>query len=58
MIRGLEHLLSEEKLRESRLLSLEKTSERPYSSLPVLKGGYRKGGEGLLIRECRDRTIG
>uniref|UniRef100_A0A8D0FFG2 Uncharacterized protein n=1 Tax=Strix occidentalis caurina TaxID=311401 RepID=A0A8D0FFG2_STROC len=30
----------------------------PYSGLPVLKGGYRKVGEGLLIRGCRDRTRG
>ena len=24
----------------------------------MLKGGYWKGGEGLFIRECRDRTRG
>ena len=42
------------RLRELGLFNLKKR-ERPYSSLPVLKGGYRKDGEGLLIRECRDR---
>ena len=31
---------------------------RPYSSLPVLKGGYRRDVEGLFIRECRDRIRG
>ena len=36
----------------------EKAPRRPSSSLPVLKGGYRKDGEGLLIRECRDKKRG
>ena len=31
---------------------------RPYSGLPVLKGGCRKDGEGLCIREGRDRMRG
>ena len=31
---------------------------RPYSGLPVLKGDYRKEGEGLFTRACRDRTRG
>ena len=39
MIRGLEHLSYEERLRELGLFSLEKAPGRPYSSLPVLKGG-------------------
>jgi len=37
MIRGMEHLLCEERLRELGLFSLEK--RRPYCSLSVLKGG-------------------
>ena len=36
----------------------EKALGRPYSGLPVLKGGYRKGGEGLLIGGRGDRTTG
>ena len=47
MIRGLEHLPCEDRLRG-----------RPYSGLPVLKGGYRKGVEGLFIRDCSDRMRG
>jgi len=39
MTRGLEHLSYEERLRELGLFSLEKAPGRPYSSLPVLKGG-------------------
>ena len=46
--------LLESRLREFGLLSLE----THYSGLPVLKGGYRKDGEGLFNRECRDRTRG
>jgi len=29
---------------------------RPYSSLPVPEGPYKKAGEGLSTRACRDRT--
>ena len=39
MIRGLEHLCCEDRLRELGLFSLEKAPGKPYSSLPVLKGG-------------------
>ncbi|GAB0177807.1 hypothetical protein GRJ2_000246000 [Grus japonensis] len=51
LIRGLEHLSCEDRLREVAL-------GRPYSSLPVPEGAYRKAGEGLFIRECSDRTRG
>ena len=60
MLRGLEHLPCEDRLRELGLFSLEKIKLQGdlYSGLPVLKGGYRKDGEGLLIRGCRDRMRG
>ena len=36
----------------------EKALQRPYSSLPVTEGAYRKAGEGLCIRAGSDRTRG
>ena len=58
MMGGLEHLPDEDRLRELGLFSLEEALVRPYSGLPVLKGGYRKDGEGLFIRVCSDRVRG
>jgi len=60
MIRGLEHLCCEERLRELGLFSLEKKRlQRDLrATFQYLKGTYRTYGEGLLIRECRDRTKG
>ncbi|PKU40348.1 hypothetical protein llap_9347 [Limosa lapponica baueri] len=57
MIRGLEHLSYEDRLRELGLFSLEKG--RLWGDLiaafQYLKGAYRRAGEGLFIRECSDR---
>ncbi|KFP97646.1 hypothetical protein N330_01341, partial [Leptosomus discolor] len=58
MIMGLEHLPCENRLSELELFSLEK--RRLWGDLiaafQYLKGACRKGGEGLLIRKCGDRT--
>ena len=60
MIRGLEHLFYEERLRELGLFSLEK--RRFQGDLIVafqhLKGTYRKDEEGHFMRVYSDRTRG
>ncbi|GAB0204325.1 mitochondrial enolase superfamily member 1 [Grus japonensis] len=60
LIRGMEHLSCEDRLRELGLFSLEK--RRLQRDLIVgfqyLKGAYGKAGEGLFMRECSDRTRG
>ena len=52
MIKGLEHLSCEDRLRELGLFSLEK--RRLWGDFTVafqyLKGTYRKAGEGLFVR--------
>ncbi|GAB0185910.1 hypothetical protein GRJ2_001056300 [Grus japonensis] len=58
LIRGLEHLSYEDKLRELGLFSLEKRRLQGdlIEAFQYMKGAYRKSGEGLFMRECSDRT--
>jgi len=58
MIRGLEYLSYEDRLRELELFSLEKRRLRGdlQAAFQYLKGAYRKDGEGLFTRVCSDRT--
>jgi len=54
MIRGLEYLSYEDRLRELGLFSLEKS--RLCGHLIAVKGAYKKDGDNLFSKACCDRT--
>ncbi|KAJ7415528.1 hypothetical protein BTVI_37963 [Pitangus sulphuratus] len=58
LLRGLEHIPYEDRLRKLRLLSLEKTSlcGDLMATFQYLKGAYREARMGHFIRNCSDRT--
>ncbi|KFV89624.1 hypothetical protein N327_03599, partial [Fulmarus glacialis] len=60
MIRGLERLSYEERLRELGLFSLGKRRfrENLITAFQYLKGAYKKDGDRLFSRACCDRTRG
>jgi len=60
MVRGLEHLCYEERLRELGLFSLEKRRLQGdiTAAFQYFKGAYRKAGEGLFTKACSGRTRG
>jgi len=60
IIRGMEHLSYEDRLRELGLFSLEKRRlwRDLTAVLQYLKEAYKKAGEGHFTRACSDRTRG
>ncbi|KAK4821631.1 hypothetical protein QYF61_026098 [Mycteria americana] len=58
MIRGMEHLSCEERLRELELFSLEKRRLRGdlIAAFQYLKRAYKKDGDRVFSRACSDRT--
>ncbi|KAK4830233.1 hypothetical protein QYF61_009300 [Mycteria americana] len=60
MIRGVEHVSNEERLRELGLFSLEKSRLRGHliMAFQYLKKAYKKDGERVFTGACSDRTRG
>ena len=60
MIRGLEHLSYEERLRDLELFSLKKRRIRGdlLASIQYIKVASKKDGERLFTKACSDRTRG
>jgi len=60
MIRGLEHLSCEERVRELQLFSLEKRRLQGdlIAAFQYLKGAYKKAREGPFMRARSDKTRG
>ena len=60
MIRGMEHLSYEDRLRELGLFSLEKRRLQGglIAAFQYIKGAYKKGAERLSTRACSDRRRG
>ena len=60
MMRSMEHLSCDERLRELRLFSLEKRRLQGHviTAFQYLKAAYKKAGEGLCTSVCSDRTRG
>jgi len=60
MIRGMEHLCYEERLRELELFNLHKRRlwGDHRAACQYLQQAYKRVGEGLFTRACRDRTRG
>jgi len=58
MVRWLEHLCCENRLRELGLFSLEKRrlQGQPIEAFQYLKGAYRKDGDNLFSKACCYRT--
>jgi len=56
----MEHFSCEDRLRELELFSLEKRRLRGdlTAIFQYLKGAYKKDGEGLFTKACRDRARG
>jgi len=58
MIRGLERLSYEERLRELGLFSLEKALGRPHCGLPIPEGSLQAGGGSIFTWFNSDRARG